>query len=175
MLKLADQLADYAKDIRLNIASVMTQEGSPGLELKQIWGIALASAYATKDPKFFKAVEAETLNVLVTSDIDGAKKAAVIMGMSNVYYRFTHYVSDESVTSLPARLRMNVIANPGVAKIDFELYCLAVSAINGCGKCMNAHALAVKKLDVRPEAIQATARIAAVVHACYQALQIASE
>ena len=40
---------------------------------------------------------------------------------------------------MPARLRMNVIGNPGIDKLDFELLSLAVSAVNGCGLCVTAH------------------------------------
>lgn len=40
---------------------------------------------------------------------------------------------------MPANLRMSVIGNPGIDKVNFELNCLAVSAINGCGMCIEAH------------------------------------
>ena len=38
------------------------------------------------------------------------------MGMNNVYYRFLHLVEDAEYAQLPARLRMNVIGNPGIDK-----------------------------------------------------------
>jgi alkyl hydroperoxide reductase subunit D len=60
---------------------------------------------------------------------------------------------------------MNVIANPGCSKIDFELASLAVSAINGCGKCVDSHEKTLKKHEVSAQAIQSAARIAAVIHA----------
>jgi alkyl hydroperoxide reductase subunit D len=64
-----------------------------------------------------------------------------------------------------ARLRMNIIANPGVEKTDFELWSLAVSAINGCDMCMDAHEGELKKRGLSNVAIQAALRIAAVVNA----------
>ncbi len=67
--------------------------------------------------------------------------------------------------TLPARLRMNVIGNPGVEKDDFELWCTAVSAVNGCGMCLDAHEQALVKHSVPNTAIQASIRIAAVVNA----------
>jgi lipoyl-dependent peroxiredoxin subunit D len=67
--------------------------------------------------------------------------------------------SDKEYAAMPARLRMNVIANPGVPKADFELWSLAVSAVNGCGACIDAHDQVLRK------AIQQAARIAAVIHA----------
>ena len=94
-----------------------------------------------------------------------AKAAAAIMGMNNVYYRFLHLVEDEEYSRLPAKLRMNVIANPGAPKEDFELWSLAVSAVNGCGKCITAHEKVLRDAGVSREQIQAAVRIAAVVHA----------
>jgi alkyl hydroperoxide reductase subunit D len=85
--------------------------------------------------------------------------------MNNVYYRFLHLVNDEEYARMPARLRMNVIGSPGVPKEDFELYSLAVSAINGCGLCVENHEKALRKAGVDREAIQSAVRIAAVVRA----------
>ena len=84
--------------------------------------------------------------------------------MNNVYYRFTHLVGGE-YPRLPAKLRMNVMARPGVDKADFELWSLAVSAINGCGMCMEAHERVVVEAGLSREQVQAAVRIAAAVHA----------
>ncbi len=61
------------------------------------------------------------------------------MAMNNVYYRFTHLAGNQEYRNMPAKLRMNVIGATGIDKIDFELFSLAVSAINGCGMCIDAH------------------------------------
>ena len=86
------------------------------------------------------------------------------MAMNNIYYRFTHLVGGD-YPNMPAKLRMNVIGRPGVEKVDFELWSLAVSAINGCGMCMEAHEKAVRQGGLTQEQVQAAVRIAAVVHA----------
>ena len=62
-----------------------------------------------------------------------AKGAAAMMGMNNIFYRFRHLSSNEKYATMPARLRMQIIARHGSDPVDFELWCLAVSAINGCG------------------------------------------
>ena len=66
---------------------------------------------------------------------------------------------------MPARLRMNVIGNPGIDKLDFELISLAVSAVNGCGMCVLAHEKKLRQHEVSREAVQTAVRIAAVIHA----------
>jgi len=60
---------------------------------------------------------------------------------------------------------LNIIANPGAPKADFELWSLAVSAINGCGMCLDSHEAELRKHQVPNTSIQAALRIASVVHA----------
>ena len=93
------------------------------------------------------------------------------MAMNNVYYRFLHLVEDAEYAKLPARLRMNVIGNPGIARADFELLSLAVSAINGCGTCVAAHERQLRQHGLEREAVQSAVRIAATVHAVARVLE----
>ena len=168
---LKESLGDFAKDIRLNLGTVLTPEGAPDLAQNQIQGIALACAYATRNPAVIEAIKAET-DALSDEEKNAAKAAASIMAMNNVYYRFVHLVSDKEYGKLPAKLRMNVIGSPGIPKVDFELYSLAVSAINGCGMCMDAHVHEVTKAGISNLGVQSAVRIASVISAAAQAHHI---
>ena len=167
-----NELPDYAKDIKLNLGVVLSEEGSPDLNQKQIMGIALASAYATRNMDVINATADQVAAHLSPEEINGIKVAATIMAMNNIYYRFTHSMDDQSYAALPAKLRMNMMANPGIDKITFELSSLAVSAINGCSKCMNAHATQIEKAGLSKQAIQSAVRIASVMHAAAVASEI---
>jgi lipoyl-dependent peroxiredoxin subunit D len=158
-------LPDYARDLRLNLGSVLSSSGAPGLTEPQIWSIALAAALAARNPTFAQALEAAAGDHLAGPYLTAARTAAAIMGMNNIYYRFVHLVEDPSYRNLPARLRMNALANPPVAKLDFELLSLAVSAVNGCGMCVKAHEKELRERGLAPETIQSAIRIAAVVFA----------
>jgi lipoyl-dependent peroxiredoxin subunit D len=160
-----DALPDYARDLKLNLGSVLTATGAPGLNEKQIWSIALASAIAARNTGFARVIEAQARTHLADVEVEGAKAAAAIMGMNNIYYRFLHLVEDNEYQSMPARLRMNVIANHGIDKLDFELISLAVSAVNGCGLCVTSHEKKLRAHEVSRESIQSAVRIAATVHA----------
>ncbi len=155
-------LPDYARDLKLNLSSVLSV---PTLTPQQLWGTALASAIAARNPELLAAVETEARTHLSPVAVNAAKAAAAIMGMNNIYYRFTHLVGAADYRTMPARLRMNVIANPSVDKVDFELWSLAVSAINGCGMCLEAHDREVVGKGVSREAVQDAVRIASVIHA----------
>ncbi len=160
-----DQLPDYARDLKLNLGSVLTPQGAPGLTEQQIATVALSTAIAARNPQLTQGIEAWAKSQLDDAHVGAARAAAAIMGMNNVYYRFLHLVEDGEYQSMPARLRMNIIGNPGIDKLDFELLSLAVSAVNGCGMCIISHERKLREGGVSREAIQSAVRIASVIHA----------
>jgi alkyl hydroperoxide reductase subunit D len=162
---LRERIPDYAKDLRLNLSSVLTPQGAPGLTEAQLWMSALASAIASRNAELARAVESAASAKLEPAQAEAARAAAAIMGMNNVYYRFLHLVEDDEYAKLPAKLRMNVIGSPGIAKADFELVSLAVSAVNGCGKCVTAHERILRQHGVGRDAVQSAVRIASVMYA----------
>ena len=168
---LREALPGYARDLQLNLGSVLTASGSAGLTERQIWAVALAAASASRNPGFTRDIQALATRHLDAAHINAAHAAAAIMAMNNVYYRFLHLVEDEEYAKLPARLRMNVIGNPGIAKADFELLALAVSAINGCGSCVASHERQLRQHGLTREAVQSAVRIAATVHAVARVLE----
>jgi alkyl hydroperoxide reductase subunit D len=167
---LRDRLPDYAKDTRLNLGTVLTPEGASDLTPNQIAGIALASAYATRSRDVIDAMIAHTDTLLNEAEKQAARAAASVMAMNNIYYRFLHLAGDAEFKTMPAKLRMNVIGQPGIAKADFELYSLAISAINGCGMCIEAHTHELVKAGVSKLGIQSAVRIASVLNAAAQSL-----
>jgi lipoyl-dependent peroxiredoxin subunit D len=159
---LKSRLPEYAKDLKLNLSSLASE---PALTDQQRAGTFIAAALASRNAEVTQAILAEFAPRLSAEALQAAKAAAAIMAMNNIYYRFTHLVSAPDYKTMPAKLRMNVLAKPGVDKADFELWSLAVSAINGCGMCVDSHEHAVRAAGLSAEAVQAAVRIAAVVHA----------
>ena len=159
---LKNALPDYAKDLKLNLS---TLAGDPTLSDQQKAGCFVACAIASRNPQTTEALITEYGPILGQEAYTAAKAAAAIMGMNNIYYRFTHLASNQDYSKLPAKLRMNIIANPGAPKVDFELWSLAVSAINGCGMCIDSHEKILRDHGITTEQIQTAVRIASVVHA----------
>jgi alkyl hydroperoxide reductase subunit D len=158
---LKNSLPDYAKDIKLNLSTLAAEEI---LNSQQLWGTFLAAAITGRNAAVIQAIEAEAAQKLSPEALTAAKAAASIMAMNNVYYKFTGMMGDD-YRALPAKLRMSVIGNPGVDKKDFELWSLAVSAINGCQYCVVSHERKLTEEGVSREQIQAAVRIAAVLQA----------
>jgi alkyl hydroperoxide reductase subunit D len=166
---LRETLPAYAKDLSLNLSSLANETV---LSDQQKWGCFVAAAHAVGQREVVRAADnAAQAAGLSPEAANAAKAAAAIMGMNNVYYRSLHLLSNPEYRTLPARLRMNVIANPGVEKADFELWCTAVSAINGCGMCLDSHEAELKKHGMAAQQVQAALRIAAVVNAVSRVLQ----
>jgi alkyl hydroperoxide reductase subunit D len=158
----AETLPDYAKDLRLNLGSLLSDQ-TLGDDRK--YGLLLACAHGTGYRPIVTAAEAEVAGKLDEAYRNAARAAAAVMAMNNVYYRFVHLASNPVYGTLPARLRMNVIANPGIDKADFELFSLAVSAQNGCGMCIDSHERVLTQHGVKAEVIQAAARVGAIMTA----------
>lgn len=160
--ELLDTLPAYARDLKLNFSSLVQQAE---LNPQQIWGTVVTSALASRNRELTEAALAEAASHLSPQALEAAKGAAAIMGMNNVYYRFLHLAGNPKYGTLPARLRMNLIRTHGVEAVDFELWCAAASAINGCAACMDAHEKVVREKGLSEEAVLAAIRLAAVIHA----------
>lgn len=159
---LKEALPEYARDLKLNLSSLAAE---PALTEQQRAGTFVACALASRHKATTNAIVSEFAPKLTPEALIAAKAAAAIMGMNNIYYRFTHLATAPDYKTMPAKLRMNVIGKPGVDKLDFELWCLAVSAINGCGACIDSHEKVVRAGGLTAEQVQAAVRIASTVHA----------
>lgn len=153
---------DYARDIKLNLQNVLKQEE---LSAQQTWGVAVASAIAARSERVTSAIVAAAAQHLSPEALSAAKSAAAVMGMNNIYYRFQHLSGNERYGQIPARLRMQAIRSHGSDPVDFELWCTAVSAVNGCGVCIASHEKVLLQKGVPEEKIAAAIRIASTIHA----------
>ena len=155
-------LPDYAKDIRLNLGSIL---GDQLIAEECKLALLLSCAHGSGYRPLVEATEAEVEGKLPGNIADAARGAAAVMAMNNVYYRFVHLIANPEYGKMPARLRMNFIGSHGIAKDLFELMSLAVSAMNGCGRCIDSHERVLLEHGVKPDLIQSAARIAAVMKA----------
>ena len=165
---LKSAIPDFAKDVRLNLSSMASDET---LSDQQKYGLMVACAIAARNKTVCKALVAEAAPKLSEEALNAARSAASIMAMNNIYYRFLHLASNAEYKTMPAKLRMNVIGKPGVDKVDFELWSLAVSAINGCGMCIDAHEAVLKAAGVSSQMIHCAVRFAAIIQSVAVALE----
>ncbi|GGF85444.1 alkyl hydroperoxide reductase AhpD [Azorhizobium oxalatiphilum] len=165
-------LPGFAKDVKLNLSALPREDS---LTPQQLYGLLVACGLTTRNAEVAQALESEAAPHLSPAALDAAKAAASIMAMNNVYYRFTHLAANKAYETLPAKLRMSVIGNPGVEKADFELWSLAVSAMNGCGRCIDAHEAVLREAGLSEAQIQTAVRVAAVIASTAVALEAAGD
>jgi lipoyl-dependent peroxiredoxin subunit D len=151
--QISENLPSYAKDLGLNLSSVLTQTE---LTAQQTWGTAVATALASRNRALYRAIVGEAQRQLSPEALEGAKAAGALMGMNNIFYRFQHLSENEKYRTIPTRLRMNAMRRHGTSPLDFELWGLAVSAVNGCGKCITAHQKVLLEKGLTEEAIVAS-------------------
>jgi alkyl hydroperoxide reductase subunit D len=166
--ELLETVPAWAKDLKLNMQSVLKQTE---LTEQQLWGTVAASAIGSRNAQLTQVLLPQAGQHLSAEALHAAKSAAAIMGMNNVYYRFTHMVPGEKYPTIPARLRMNAIRTHGVSQADFELWCIAVSAINNCQACVTSHERVVLEKGLSEETILAAVRIASVIHGLASVLE----
>lgn len=160
--ELIETIPDYARDQKLNLQSVLAQQE---LTEQQTWTTAVACALASRNETLSAAVLGEAKGKLSAAQLGSAQAAFAVMGMNNIFYRFRHFMAGTEYDNLPARLRMQAIRTHGGDPVDFELACLAVSAINGCEACVKSHESVVRTKGVTSDAVVASVRIAATMHA----------
>jgi lipoyl-dependent peroxiredoxin subunit D len=160
---LMETIPAYAKDMKLNFSSVV--RGQTELNDQQLWGTIVACAMASRNEDLTAAALQEAASHMTPQAFEAAKSVAAVMGMNNVYYRFLHLSANEKYRTMRAGLRMNVIRTHGIDQLDFELWCLAVSAINGCGACVDSHEKVLREKGFGEEKVLAAVRVASVLHA----------
>jgi alkyl hydroperoxide reductase subunit D len=160
--ELLTHVPEYAKDLKLNMGAVTRQTE---LSEQQTWGTVVACAIASRNRQLLESLLGEAAKHLNEPAMFAAKAAAAIMGMNNIFYRFRHLSGNEKYATMPARLRMQVIGKHGTDPVDFELWCLSVSAVNGCGVCVESHEKVLRDKGVTEETVLAAVRIAATIHA----------
>jgi alkyl hydroperoxide reductase subunit D len=158
------QLPDTAKDIRLNLDSVLSRSS---LAPEDALGVALAAAFAAGSQQLLQALKSGT----PPAEAQAALTAAALMGMNNVWYPFIEMAGDEELKTMRPELRMNAYAtHGGVSKAKFEAYALAASIVGKCHFCVKSHYELLKKEGWTTQQLRDVGRIAAVINATAQVL-----
>jgi alkyl hydroperoxide reductase subunit D len=165
---LSRALPPYAADVAANLTALAAESV---LTEQQKWGCFLAAAHAVATPAAVQAIEAAAAVAGLAAEAKSAAKgAAAIMAQNNIYFRALSLMKHQDYRAMRSKLRMSITFKPGVPKDDFDLWCVAVSAIHGCPDCLDAHEGSLRRRGVSAEAVQTALRIAAVVHAVSRVL-----
>jgi len=158
-----ESIPEWSKDIKLNLDNVINR--SP-LSIEDTHAIALTCALAAGNGPLASIIQIDETFSNYIAEMDAAKTAASLMGMTNIWYTFVDMCDDPDLKGLPAGLRMNAYANhAGVSKKKFEMYALAASAIGKCHFCVKNHYDTLRKEGMTVQELQHVGKIAAVINA----------
>ena len=158
---LANTDSKYLRDLRINLSNALAY---PNLTKKESYLITLAVAINEKNNNLEKAFTtlAEGEGATAT-EIAELYSLVSLMNINNVFYRFRHYTKKEYYTNTPAGIKMSIMMNPVLGKEFFELVSLAISAVNGCEMCVNAHEQSVKQHGATEARIYDAIRLSSIV------------
>jgi alkyl hydroperoxide reductase subunit D len=152
----------YLKDLRINLKNGLKSKEINEEEIVLL-GIALAANVKNRILMDYFRKQAANLE-LESEKLAEAIACASLLSSNNVFYRFRHFVGKEEYQKLPARIKMNIMMKPVVGKEFFELLSLAISAVNGCEMCVNAHEASLIKIGTSEARIFDSIRLASVIN-----------
>lgn len=157
--------------LRSDLSAVLT---SGSLAVPERWGVAIAVALASRSRGLAQALVASRPAEVSAQTVEDAVTASALMAVSNVFYRFQHLVGKPSYQQKPARLRLRRLTKPATTSVAFELFALAVSAVNACEACVRSHEAKLLQSGATEDQIHDAVRIASVIHGAAVALDGAS-
>ena len=151
----------YVRDLKLNFTSTLTSEH---LSTKECALLGLSTAVNNNNkPLTQYFTQYATEQGASAEEVAEAVGCASLLASNNIFYRFRHFTQKEKYTQIPARIRMQIMMKPVTGKEFFELMSLAVSAVNGCEMCVNAHENSLIQMGTTEERIFDAVRIASLV------------
>jgi len=151
----------YIRDLKINLQNVLDSEH---LSNKETSLLALSVAVNERSEGLIQSFrESSSLAGASEKEIADAIACASLLASNNIFYRFRHFTEKEVYENLPARIKMNIMMNPSIGKEFFELISLAVSAVNGCERCVKAHEHSLIEMGSAPERIFDAIRLASVM------------
>lgn len=161
LVTLSNSNTKYIKDLKLNIKTALSSENLGEKDaLLTAYAISVNAKNISLQAAFKQKAEAAGAS---NEEIAEAAATASLLSANNILYRFRHFSDNKKYNDMPARIRMNIMMSPVLGKELFELISLAVSAVNGCQMCVNAHENSVKELGSSEERIFDAIRVAAIV------------
>lgn len=160
IILLSETESPYLRDLRINLSNALKFQHVNKVEILLI-GLAVA---VNDKSKHLKDVLLHALRAEGKSETELAEVVACVslLNVNNVFYRFRHFTNKEYYAKTPAGIKMGIMMKPALGKEFFELLSLAVSALNGCELCVNAHEASLIQLGTSEARIYDAIRCASI-------------
>ena len=164
-------LPNYAHDLKVNLTN--TFKSSPdGLTNEQLFGAALTASLLIGNEKIYNLVRKDAKMHLENEYISATKDAAMLMALYNTYHFFSHNQSDEEIINSDPNFESSSLTEHGLDHVDFEIFLLIASIINKCEYCVDYHTTRLQKKGISNIALIELAKVASVLKASADVLQM---
>jgi alkyl hydroperoxide reductase subunit D len=151
----------YLRDLKVNLGNALQYQT---LSKKESYLLALSVAINEKNKLAIESFTKLANNEGSTeAEIAETYACVSLLNANNVLYRFRHFTKKDVYQNSPAGIKMSIMMNPVFGKEFFELMSLAVSALNGCELCVNAHEASLLKLGTSENRIFDAIKLTAIV------------
>jgi alkyl hydroperoxide reductase subunit D len=158
----------YLRDLKINLGNALSYST---LSKKESYLLSLSVAINEKNKLAIESFTKLASNEGSTeAEIAETYACVSLLNANNVLYRFRHFTKKDVYQNSPAGIKMSIMMNPVFGKEFFELMSLAVSALNGCELCVNAHEVSLLKLGTSENRIFDAIKLTAIVRS-YTAIQ----
>jgi lipoyl-dependent peroxiredoxin subunit D len=158
---LAETEARYLRDLKINVNNVLSSET---ISKKESYLLAFAVAINEKNDALRIAFsEMARKEGATEKEIADIISCTSLLSANNVYYRFRHFMNDETYNNSQAGIRMGIMANPSIGKEFFELTSIVISALNGCELCVTSHEKTLVAHGTTKQRIHDAIRLGAVI------------
>ena len=159
--KLAATESKYLKDLKINVLNSLKYDN---LSKKESYLLALSTAINEKHNILKNVFESLAISEgAIENEIAEIISCVSLLNINNVFYRFRHFTKKEYYEQTPAGIKMGIMMNPVLGKEFFELVSLAISALNGCEMCVNAHEESILKAGGSQPRIYDAVRLVAII------------
>ena len=151
----------YLRDLKINLGNALQYQT---LSKKESYLLALSVAINEKNKLAIESFTKLAINEgSIEAEIAETYACVSLLNANNVLYRFRHFTKKDVYQNSPAGIKMSIMMNPVFGKEFFELMSLAVSALNGCELCVNAHEASLLKLGTSENRIFDAIKLTAIV------------
>ena len=168
---ISKKIPSYVEDLGKNFTDIFI-DMSLTLTKEQLFTVATCCCYALKNPDMLNTFKYEAGLHVDTELIKSLRSASIMIARNATFYRFTSGVQNEKINSALIELEENTLSNANVDKELLMICFLGVSIINNCTYCSNYYAERLLKRGVSEDALLDVARVAAVLCAVANALDI---
>jgi alkyl hydroperoxide reductase subunit D len=166
------RIPSYLSDLKKNFEDLFLNPKNKILTQEQFSSVALAICYSVKNELLINNFKYEARLYLEESHITNIRASVIMVVRNNVFYNFASSAKDDAIRQADIDLEEQALSHANIDHITLMMCMLAVSTVNGSDACMKFYTEKLLARAVTHDIILAIARLASVLKAVSEVLEI---